>query len=74
MLFRSTRDPSGATSIGEGTTYRPLVPPDYLRQLPRGHGLLIYDNLPPVVLRLRPWWRDRGLRALHHADPRRRAA
>ena len=70
----TTRDPSGATSIGEGTTYRPLVPPDYLRQLPRGHGLLIYDNLPPVVLRLRPWWRDRGLRALHHATPTRRAA
>ena len=69
----TTRDPRGATSVGEGTTYRPLVPPDDLRQLPKNHGLLIYDNLPPVVLRLRPWWRDRTLRTLHHATPTRRA-
>ena len=69
-----TRDPRGGTSVGEGTTYRPLVPPDTLRQLPRGKGLLIYDNLPPVVVGLRPWWRDRTLRALHDATSTRRAA
>ena len=56
-----THDANGGTSTGEGVTYRPLAPADLLRQLPPNEGLLIYGHLPPVRIRLRPWWRDRAL-------------
>jgi type IV secretion system protein VirD4 len=40
---------------------RPLIAPEALRQLPPGHALLIYGQLPPVRLRLRLWFEDRRL-------------
>jgi type IV secretion system protein VirD4 len=42
--------------------YRRLAPTDELRRIPPGEGLLIYGHLPPVRLRLRPWYEDRTLR------------
>ena len=41
---------------------RRLAPADQLRRVPPGHGVLIYGHLPPVRLRLRPWFADRRLR------------
>ena len=41
---------------------RRLAPADELRRVPPGHGVLIYGHLPPVRLRLRPWFADRRLR------------
>jgi type IV secretion system protein VirD4 len=51
-----TRDPAGSRSTTESTRERRLLPPEELRRLAPGSGLLVYGALPPVHLRLRPWW------------------
>ena len=45
-----------------GSTRR-LLPPDALRRLAPGTGVLVYGGLPPARLRLRPWWEDPVLAA-----------
>ncbi len=47
---------TGTVRVDEGGS-RPLLAADELRMLPRGRALLIYDRLPPVIVRLRPWRR-----------------
>ena len=56
-----TRDGRGGRSTTTSTHRRRLLPPEALRQLPRGTGVLIYGERPPVRLRLVPWWQDPGL-------------
>jgi type IV secretion system protein VirD4 len=51
-----TRDPKGRRSTTSTTGPRRLLPPEDLRCLPRGQAVLVYGTLPPVRLRLRPWW------------------
>ena len=63
------RDQSRTTGTGGMTRSvarrrRPLIAPEALRQLPEGHALLLYGRLPPVQIRLRRWFEDRGLRRL----------
>jgi hypothetical protein len=41
-----------------------LLPPEALRQLKPRRALLIYGHLPPVRIRLRPWFRSRRLVSL----------
>jgi type IV secretory pathway TraG/TraD family ATPase VirD4 len=49
--------PTGrATTASEQWTDRPVMRADEARQLPDGHGLLIYRNLAAVMLRLTPWY------------------
>jgi type IV secretion system protein VirD4 len=61
--------PSTTTSgrTGPSTTRsqstRRLAPPDSLRRTPPGRGVLVYGDLPPVRLALRPWYADPALRA-----------
>jgi hypothetical protein len=45
----------------ESTAYRRLLPPEALRQLKPRRALLVYGHLPPVRIRLRPWFRSRRL-------------
>ncbi|HEY1445950.1 MAG TPA: type IV secretory system conjugative DNA transfer family protein [Acidimicrobiales bacterium] len=54
-----TRDPTGRRSTTSTTAPRRLLPPEELRCLPRGQAVLVYGRLPPVRLRLRPWWAGR---------------
>ena len=54
----STRDGSSTTA---SPLRRPLLPPDALRRLAPGTGVLLYGSLPPLRLTLRPWWEDREL-------------
>ncbi len=35
-------------------------PAEALRRIYPGHGVLLYDHLPPAYLTLRPWFRERG--------------
>jgi type IV secretory pathway TraG/TraD family ATPase VirD4 len=49
-----------STTRSEST--RRLAPPDALRRIPPGRGVLLYGDLPPARLRLRPWYADPGLR------------
>jgi type IV secretion system protein VirD4 len=53
-----TRGRRGEHSTTTSTLRRRLLPPEALRQLPRGSGVLIYGELAPVRLRLLPWWED----------------
>jgi hypothetical protein len=45
----------------ESTAYRRLLPPEALRQLKPRRALLVYGHLPPVRIRLRPWFRSHRL-------------
>jgi type IV secretion system protein VirD4 len=54
----------GRSSTTEHTAYRRLAPLEELRTMRRGSGVLLYGNLPPARLRLRPWFADRRLRNL----------
>jgi type IV secretion system protein VirD4 len=51
----------GRASLTESTAYRRLLPPEALRQLKPRRALLVYGHLPPVRIRLRPWFRSRHL-------------
>jgi len=64
----------GRRSTSSSVAYRRLAPPDELRRIRPGEGLLIYGHLPPARLVLRPWYRDRELRHLVEAAPRRQRA
>ena len=68
-----SRDSTGHRTTTTAPVQRRLLPPDALRRLPTGTGVLVYGSLPPVRLALRPWWEDAGLRA-RGAWPRRGSA
>ena len=59
-LTRSTTsyDPrtGAATTASEQLTDRKVLRADEARQIPDGHGLLIYRNRPAVLLRMTPWY------------------
>ena len=57
-----TTDRTGRRSTTAAARSRRLVAPESLRQLGRGEGVLLYGNLPAARVRLRPWFKDRGLR------------
>jgi type IV secretory pathway TraG/TraD family ATPase VirD4 len=54
----------GRASLTESVAYRRLLPPEALRQLKPRRALLVYGHLPPVRIRLRPWFRSRRLTTL----------
>ena len=54
----------GRRTRSSAVAFRRLAPADELRRVPPGHGVLVYGHLPPVRLRLRPWFADRRLRAI----------
>ena len=64
-----TFDPTGGRSTTAAPLHRRLLPPDALRRMPPGTGALVYGSLPPVRLRLRPWWDDPQLAARGSAGP-----
>jgi type IV secretion system protein VirD4 len=41
----------------------PVVPPAALRQMRPGDALVVHGTLPPAHVRIKPWYRDRRLRA-----------
>ena len=52
----------GRRTRSSAVAFRRLLPTDGLRRVPPGRGVLIYGHLPPVQLRLRPWFSDPRLR------------
>jgi type IV secretion system protein VirD4 len=48
----------GGRSVTQSPSVRRLAPPDWLRRIPPGEGVLIYGGLPPTRLRLRTWFDD----------------
>jgi len=67
----STNGQQGHASTTQSTTYRTLAPAHALRQARAGSGVLIYGNLPPARIELRPWFTDRHLRTLSRQTPDR---
>jgi type IV secretion system protein VirD4 len=59
----------GAGSITVSQEHQPLAAPNRVRQAKVDRALLVYGNLPPAWLRLRPWYRDSRLRAVAAALP-----
>ena len=57
-----TIDLTDRRSSTRSSHWRRLLPPELLRQLADGEGVLLYGNRPPIRLRLRPWYRNRELR------------
>ena len=64
-----TRGFQGELSSTESIQYRSQLPSHAVRQMAPGEALLIYGTLPPARLSLRPWFLDRGLRALGSREP-----
>jgi type IV secretion system protein VirD4 len=65
----------GRHSVSAQTNTRRLVSEDALRRQRPGQGVMVYRDLPPMRLSLRPWYLDRGLRALHDGPkPPKRAS
>jgi type IV secretion system protein VirD4 len=63
LLVPSTsRDSNGNRVTTTAPLQRRLLPPDALRRLPAGTGVLVYGSLPPARVALRPWWDDVDLR------------
>jgi type IV secretion system protein VirD4 len=66
-----TRDISGRRSNTTASHWRRLLPPELVRQVKDGEGVLLYGNLPSIRVRLRPWYRNRVLRRrANHAQDR----
>jgi type IV secretory pathway TraG/TraD family ATPase VirD4 len=51
-------------SVSEHTTCRRALPLDVIRRMPENQALLLYGSELPAHLHLRPWYRDRRLKAL----------
>ena len=58
----TSTDGRGARTTTEAQVVSPLAPPDHLRRLRPGTAVAVSGHLPPMRLRLRPWWRTRDLR------------
>jgi type IV secretion system protein VirD4 len=54
----------GQRSTTSSSVYRPLAPANIVREARAGSALLVYGNLPPAWISLRPWFKDRCLRRL----------
>ncbi len=59
----STAGETGRRSTTESQTYRPLAPANVVREARTMTSLLVYGNLPPAWVDLRPWFEDRALAA-----------
>ena len=71
LLPATTRGGRNGPSTTRSPTTRRLAPPDALRRIAPGHAVLVYGDLPPIRLRLRPWFADPALTARARGGPRR---
>lgn len=61
----------GRRTRSSAVAFRRLAPAAELRRVPPGEGVLVYGHLPPVKLRLRPWFENRRLRLVAGQEPLR---
>ena len=57
-LDATTAGGRNGPSTTRSPTMRRLAPPDALRRVPPGSGVLVYRDLPPARITLRPWFDD----------------
>jgi type IV secretion system protein VirD4 len=58
VVGSTTTGGTAGTSSTRSTTVRRLAPPDALRRIRPGEGVLVYRELPPVRVRLRTYFDD----------------
>jgi type IV secretion system protein VirD4 len=63
-----TASERGRQSTTQGDTYRELAPAAILRESVPINAVLIYGNLPPAQIRLRPWFQEADLKRLRDAS------
>ena len=63
-----TSGETGRRSTTQSSQFRPLAPANVMRQAQVGTALLVYGNLAPAWIALRPWFADRRLRRLVRAS------
>src|SRR5664280_1565611 len=63
LLPSTTHGGRGGASTTRSPSMRRLAPPDALRRIAPGEGVLVYGDLPPARLRLRTWFDDPWLLA-----------
>lgn len=51
-----TRSQTGS-SVQHSTEQRPVMRPEEITQIPKGTAILRYENLPPLHVSLRSWWK-----------------
>lgn len=68
LVSSFTTSAAGDRTVTASPLRRPLLPPDALRRMPPGTGVLLYGSLPPVRVALRPWYEDPVLAARGRAD------
>ena len=64
-----TRGAGGSRSTSTSEGHDDLAPLHTLRQLPDGHAIVAYQNLPPMRVRLRFCYADKALRRLAAGGP-----
>jgi type IV secretion system protein VirD4 len=64
----ATADQHGRRSTTESSTFRTLAPAHLVREGKTGSAILVYRNLPPARLQLRPWFSNRRLTRLVEAQ------
>ena len=50
-----SRSPDGGRTLSTSTRRMPILPPDVLRTLPFGTGILLARTAPPILLNMTPW-------------------
>jgi len=68
-LAATTAGGRSGASTTRSPTVRRLAPPDALRRVPPGSGVLVYRDLPPARLTLRNWFDDPWLRSRATCGP-----
>jgi type IV secretion system protein VirD4 len=64
-----THGVDGRRSATASPQWRRLLPAEAARTLADRHGVLVYGNLPPLQVRLRPWYRNYRLRHRARIQP-----
>jgi type IV secretion system protein VirD4 len=64
-----TTGSDGRRSNTTAAHWRRLLPAELARTMQDRTGVLVYGNLPPVPLHLRPWYRNRRLRRRASTEP-----
>ncbi|MGH9186195.1 MAG: TraM recognition domain-containing protein, partial [Acidimicrobiales bacterium] len=64
-----TTGADGRRSSTTSAHWRRLLPGELARTMRDGDGVLVYGNLPPIRLRLRPWFRSHRLRRRASLQP-----
>ncbi|NUR97925.1 MAG: type IV secretory system conjugative DNA transfer family protein [Kribbellaceae bacterium] len=73
-----SRGPDGKRTITTSTRRIPILPPDVIRTLPLGTGILLARTAPPILLNMTPWPARPDAAQIHasiaHSTRRRRPA